>query len=88
MHLTCCGAQVRVRVIRDGHDVPVAVADVVVGDVLHLETGDKVGCPWRVELTTLCVVVTAPLPSRYRAHDGALVTGRSLRTVCSSPVVA
>ena len=35
-------AMVRVRVIRNGIDVPVAVADIVVGDVLHLETGDKV----------------------------------------------
>ena len=35
-------AMVRVRVIRNGEDVPVAVADIVVGDVLHLETGDKV----------------------------------------------
>ena len=33
---------VRVRVIRNGEDVPVAVADVVVGDVIHLETGDRV----------------------------------------------
>jgi magnesium-transporting ATPase (P-type) len=38
-------SMVRVRVLRNGNDVPVAVADVVVGDVLHLETGDKVrGC--------------------------------------------
>ncbi len=37
-------SMVRVRVLRNGSEVPVAVADVVVGDVLHLETGDKVRC--------------------------------------------
>ena len=33
---------VRVRVLRNGSDVPVPIAEVVVGDVVHLETGDKV----------------------------------------------
>ena len=48
---------VRVRVLRNGSDVPVAVADVVVGDVLHLETGDKVRIPWFACCGPLCVVV-------------------------------
>ncbi len=33
---------VRIRCIRNGTEVPVPVAEVVVGDVVHLETGDKV----------------------------------------------
>ena len=35
-------AMVRVRVLRNGSDVPVPISDIVVGDVVHLETGDKV----------------------------------------------
>lgn len=34
---------VRVRVLRNGSDIPISVSGVVVGDVVHLETGDKVG---------------------------------------------
>jgi calcium-translocating P-type ATPase len=35
-------AMVRIRVIRNGVEVSMGVADVVVGDVVHLETGDKI----------------------------------------------
>ncbi len=46
---------VRIRCIRNGTEVPVPVAEVVVGDVVHLETGDKVRWGrvgwWRIEPT-------------------------------------
>ena len=35
-------SMVRVRVLRNGSDVPVPISEIVVGDVVHLETGDKV----------------------------------------------
>lgn len=40
-------AMVRVRVIRSAGEVQVPVAEIVVGDVVHMETGDKVRtlCP-------------------------------------------
>lgn len=48
-------AMVRVRCIRSGEEVQVPVADVVVGDVVHLETGDKV--------RTACAGVGVPVCS-------------------------
>ena len=34
--------QVRIRVLRNGDNAFVPVKDIVVGDIVHLETGDKI----------------------------------------------
>ncbi len=58
------GVQVRVRCIRGGVEVPVPVAEVVVGDILHMETGDK------VRRVCAPLYVRAPLPPRLVGGGG------------------
>jgi hypothetical protein len=77
-------AMVRVRVLRNGSDVPVAVADVVVGDVVHLETGDKVRArSTRRYYKSLCVYSFPALPSACNLRSSRVyaLTGHCRRSV-------
>ena len=73
---------VRVRVLRNGSDVPVPIAEVVVGDVVHLETGDKVNSTATQTLSSApyftLSMLNPSLAPHMPSHDSVVVHCRVL----------